>query len=95
MGSGSGFQKRAVVIIPSDLVKKKTFSFLSLSFILFEIYFNMTEKMHNEEVSKNLEDLSYDNKINAIDEVGVLDAPNGGKAAWMVVFGSFCVRIIL
>lgn len=26
-----------------------------------------------------------------IEEVGVDDAPNGGKAAWSVVFGCFCV----
>lgn len=26
-----------------------------------------------------------------VEEVGVDDAPNGGKTAWSVVFGCFCV----
>lgn len=30
-------------------------------------------------------------KNDDIGEVGVIDAPDGGKAAWTVVFGSFCV----
>lgn len=52
----------------------------------------MAEKTLNEdlEINKSLEELSYDNKTNPSDEVGVLDAPNGGRDAWMVVFGSFC-----
>lgn len=29
----------------------------------------------------------------AIGEVGVMDAPNGGRAAWFVVLGSFCVSV--
>lgn len=56
----------------------------------------MAEKTHSKDFGRtqSLEDLSYDDKAKAIDEVGVLDAPNGGKAAWLVVFGSFCVSNI-
>jgi hypothetical protein len=28
---------------------------------------------------------------NKIGEVGVIDAPDGGRAAWTVIFGCFCV----
>lgn len=37
-----------------------------------------------------MEQKSSENK-KTIEEVGVDDAPNGGKAAWSVVFGCFCV----
>lgn len=32
-----------------------------------------------------------DNETIRNDEVGLVDAPDGGRAAWAVVFGSFCV----
>lgn len=50
--------------------------------------------LHKEEVGavatqqSTVDDAVLSNKLG---EVGVLDAPDGGRAAWTVVFGCFCV----
>lgn len=41
--------------------------------------------LENGEICQNKQ---IDNKNG---EVGLVDAPDGGRAAWTVVFGSFCV----
>lgn len=51
-----------------------------------------TNHLGKEELGDKL--FSVDTQLqddNTIGEVGILDAPNGGRAAWTVVFGSFCV----
>jgi hypothetical protein len=45
--------------------------------------------LHKEEIG--VEAVSTLPSESKLGEVGVIDAPDGGRAAWMVVFGSFCV----
>jgi hypothetical protein len=48
--------------------------------------------LHKEEIGAVSTQQSDDNDItNKLGEVGVLDAPDGGRAAWTVIFGCFCV----
>ncbi|KAG2212545.1 hypothetical protein INT46_010026 [Mucor plumbeus] len=47
--------------------------------------------LHKEEIGAVSTQQSDDNAItNKLGEVGVLDAPDGGRAAWTVIFGCFC-----
>lgn len=49
----------------------------------------MNEKVENlNHLEKD--EICQDIQINN-GEVGLIDAPDGGRAAWTVVFGSFCV----
>lgn len=50
----------------------------------------LDEKTHTSIKSLALEETGR-KQNGGIGEVGVIDAPDGGKAAWTVVFGSFCV----
>lgn len=52
----------------------------------------MTQEVENKE-GISIESLSDDSKQDKLGEVGVLDAPDGGRAAWSVIFGCFCVNI--
>lgn len=53
----------------------------------------MTEKAQTESIQHHLdkEELGQQIETNKIGEVGVIDAPDGGRAAWTVIFGCFCV----
>lgn len=47
--------------------------------------------LHKEEIGAVATQESTNNAVsNNLGEVGVLDAPDGGRAAWTVVFGCFC-----
>lgn len=50
--------------------------------------------LHKEEIGAVSTQQSDDNAVtNKLGEVGVLYAPDGGRAAWTVIFGCFCVSV--
>jgi hypothetical protein len=51
----------------------------------------MAEKIDQNSLPKEEIAVSTLPSQNKLGEVGVIDAPDGGRAAWTVVFGSFCV----
>lgn len=52
------------------------------------------DDLHKEETGAVPTRQSDDNAVtNKLGEVGVLYAPDGGRAAWTVIFGCFCVSV--
>lgn len=59
----------------------------------------MKQEVQNVSLSKeqlDVETLSNGSeKHDKLGEVGMIDAPDGGRAAWSVIFGCFCVNTTL